>query len=116
MDFHVKSSMGWGMTSDDEVDPNKVRCGLFALVTARLEDAHEFTVKGQSANVGNDRVTSLVSDIRSNRDEICIHLDAMVLIKNPQYLMPALSRKRSLNGGSNDCDTQPKQLIKITTY
>ncbi len=82
VDFLAKSSMGWGMVSDDEIDPTKVRTGLFALITARLEDAHEFAVKGQSAKTDNDQIASFVSDIRSNLDEIHIHLDAIELIKN----------------------------------
>jgi len=81
VDFLAKSSMSWGMVSDDEIDPTKVRKGLFALITARLEDAHEFAVKGQSAKANNDQIASFVSDIRSNLDEIHIHLDAIELIK-----------------------------------
>jgi hypothetical protein len=36
----------------DEIDAIKVRSALFALVTARLEDAHMFAVKGQARDLG----------------------------------------------------------------
>lgn len=67
--------------SNAEVDSIKVRTGLFALFTARLEDAHEVAVKGQSAKISDDQIAGLVGDIRSNLDEIRIHLDAIELIK-----------------------------------
>lgn len=70
------------MAGDDEIDPIKVRTGLFALITACLEDAHEFGVKGQSAKTDNDQIASFDSDIRSNLDEIRIHLEAIELIRN----------------------------------
>jgi len=35
----------------DKIDPVKVRSALFALITARLEDAHIFAVKGQSRDL-----------------------------------------------------------------
>ncbi len=83
MDFHAKSSMGWDMAdTDDHVDPIKVRTGLFALVTARLEDAHQIAVKGQAANVGNADVGGLVIELRSMFDEINVQLDAIELMNN----------------------------------
>ncbi|MEP0077512.1 MAG: hypothetical protein ABJP02_03870 [Parasphingorhabdus sp.] len=68
--------------TDDEIDPIKVRTGLFALITARLEDVHEFAVKGQSTKVNAEQVSEYVSDIRSNLDEVYLQLTAIELIKN----------------------------------
>ncbi|OAO00172.1 hypothetical protein A8B75_18915 [Sphingomonadales bacterium EhC05] len=68
--------------TDDEIDPIKVRTGLFALITARLEDVHEVAVQGQSEKTENDQIASFVSDIRSALEEIHIHLDAIELIKS----------------------------------
>lgn len=82
MDFRKKSSMGRDMADDNENDPTKVRTGLFALVTARLEDAHEIAVKGQSANLGNTDVSGLVIELRSMFDEINVQLDAIELMNN----------------------------------
>ena len=36
---------------NDEIDAIKIRSALFALITARLEDAHMFAVKGQSRDL-----------------------------------------------------------------
>lgn len=67
---------------DDEIDPNKVRTGLFAVITARLEDAHVCAVKGQSAKLNDDQITSFVSDIKSSLAEIQIQVDAIELIES----------------------------------
>ncbi len=68
--------------ADDEIDPIKVRTGLFALITARLEDAHEIAVKGQAAKIGNQNIGDLIVDLRSILDEINIHIDAIDLIQD----------------------------------
>ena len=84
MDFHTKSSMGWDMAdTDDEIDPIKVRTGLFALITARLEDAHEIAVKGQVAKISNQDIGDLIVDLRSMLDETNIHIDAIDLLRDP---------------------------------
>ncbi len=84
MDFHAKSSMGWDMAdTDDEIDPIKVRTGLFALITARLEDAHEIAVKGQVAKISNQDIGDLIVDLRSMLDETNIHIDAIDLLRDP---------------------------------
>ncbi len=74
--------MVWRMANDDEIDPVKVQTGLFALITARLEDAHEFAVKGQSENANAEQAAGYVGDIISNLDEIYVQLNAIELIKN----------------------------------
>ncbi|WP_422344510.1 hypothetical protein [Parasphingorhabdus sp.] len=70
------------MADDDEINPIKVRTGLFALITARLEDANEIAVKGQAANLGNPDVSGLVIELRSLLDEINVQLDAIELMTN----------------------------------
>jgi len=62
---------------DDEIDPVNVRSALFALITARLEDAHVFAVKGQSRDLDSADARSCLTDIRSTLDEIQIQLDAV---------------------------------------
>ncbi len=77
MDFHAKSSMGWHMTdTDDEIDPIKVRTALFALVTARIEDAHEVAIGGQSPQTTSDHIVEAVADLQSIGQEIEILLMA----------------------------------------
>lgn len=77
------SSMGWDMAdTEDEIDPIKVRTGLFALITARLEDAHEIAVKGQAAKISDQEVGGLVVDLRSTLDEINIQNDAIDLSRD----------------------------------
>ncbi len=70
------------MANEGEIDPVKVRTGLFALLTARLEDAHEFAVKRQSAKANAEQANEYVSDIRSIVDEVYVQLTAIELIKN----------------------------------
>ena len=62
---------------DEEIDPVKVRSALFALITARLEDAHVFAVKGQSRDLDSADARSCLTDVRSTLDEIQIQLDAV---------------------------------------
>ena len=66
---------------DDEIDPTKVRSSLFGLITARLEDAYVFAVKGQSRNVNAADARNCITDIRSILDEVQIQLDAAELIQ-----------------------------------
>ncbi|MEQ8742360.1 hypothetical protein [Parasphingorhabdus sp.] len=65
---------------DDEIDPVKVRSALFALITARLEDAHMFAVKGQPRDLEAADVTNCITEIQSILDEAQIQLDAVGLI------------------------------------
>lgn len=74
--------MGRDMADDNEIDPTKVRTGLFVLVTARLEDAHQIAVKGQAANICNVDVSGLVIELRSLFEEINVQMDAIELMNN----------------------------------
>ena len=65
---------------DDEIDPVKLRSALFALITARLEDAHAFAVKGQARDLDAAEFKSNITDIRAILDEIVIQLAAAELI------------------------------------
>lgn len=65
---------------DYEIDPIKVRSALFALTTARLEDAHVFAVKGQSRELNDAEIRNCITDIRSILDEVQIQLDAAEFI------------------------------------
>ena len=62
-----------------EIDPVKVRSALFALITARLEDAHMFAVKSQSRHLDVADVRNCITDIRSILDEVQVQLDAAEL-------------------------------------
>ncbi len=68
------------MKNDDEIDDIAVRTGLFALITARLEDAHEIAVTGQSSKIDEQLVFDLSSDLESNLDEIRILLSAVAVV------------------------------------
>lgn len=65
---------------NDEIDSKKVRSGLCAIITARLEDAHMFAVKGQSKDLDAAEVSDQTTNIRSILDEVAIQLDAAQLI------------------------------------
>lgn len=81
MDFRAKPSICCDKSNiDDEVDPIRVRCALFALITARLEDAHMFAVKGQARDLNASDARNCITDIRSILDEVHIQLDAIVQI------------------------------------
>ncbi|WP_461454698.1 hypothetical protein [Parasphingorhabdus sp.] len=69
--------------TDDEIDPIKVRTALFALITARLKDAHEIAVKGQATKISNQGIGTLIVDLRSMLDEIIVHIDAIDLLRDP---------------------------------
>tara|TARA_R110002124_G_scaffold270267_1_gene438678 strand:+ start:2701 stop:3006 length:306 start_codon:yes stop_codon:yes gene_type:complete len=76
MDFRAKPSICCDMAKiDDEVDPIKVRCALFALITARLEDAHMFAVTGQAKDLNAADTRNCITDIRSILDKVQIQLD-----------------------------------------
>lgn len=73
--------MGQDMANiDDETDPIKARTGLFAIMTARFEDASVFTVKSQSRDLSAADARNHISDISSILDEVQIQLDAAELI------------------------------------
>lgn len=65
---------------EEELDPIKVRTGLFAIMTAMLESAHDAAVKGQSSKSTADDVEDHIADIRSILGELEIQLDAAELI------------------------------------
>lgn len=48
VEFWSRLGIDRDMVNLDEIDPQKARSGLFALITARLEDAHELAVRGQN--------------------------------------------------------------------
>lgn len=77
MDFHAKLSMGWGMINLDEIEPIKVRSALFALITARLEDAHELAVRGQRTKMDRSEVLKLLEGIVDQTNQIEILLMAI---------------------------------------
>ena len=70
------------MANDDEIDPIKVRTGLYALITARIEDAHDIAVKGQAVRLKDQKVEDLIVDLRSMLDEMKIQTDAIELMNN----------------------------------
>jgi len=68
------------MNNNEKFDAVKVRCALFALITARLEDAHEIAVRGQSSKADQLLISQLTSDLEGNLDEIRILLNASMLV------------------------------------
>ncbi len=79
-------SSGLGRNMDSEIDKAKVISGLFGLITAKLEDAHEASVSGQGQRVGDETRGQAIVDIRSAQDEIAILLSAIELVGG---LLPA---------------------------
>jgi len=71
------------MADDDKIDTIKVRTGLFALITARLEDAHDITVKGQAVHLNDQNVKDLIVDLCSMLDEVKIQIDVLDLMHDP---------------------------------
>lgn len=74
------------MDIDEKLDAIKVRGALFALITARLEDAHEIAVRGQSSKAGRELISQLKNDLEANLEEIQILLNASVLVLDLRVL------------------------------
>jgi hypothetical protein len=70
------------MDNDEKLDATKVRGAVFALITARLEDAHEIAVRGQSSKADQDLIVQLTNDLEANLEEIRILLNALTLVSN----------------------------------
>ncbi len=68
------------MDDDERFDAIKVRGALFALITARLEDAHEIAVKGQSSKTVQKLISQLTIDPEVHLEEIQILLNASELV------------------------------------
>ncbi len=81
-----QSDAGFGRNMDSEIDKAKVVCGLFGLITAKLEDAHKASVTGQGQRVGDEAMGQAIADIRSAQDEIAILVSAIELVGG---LLPA---------------------------
>lgn len=70
VDFLLHLSADWGMINFDEIDPRKARSGLFALVTERLEDAHELAVHGQNSDLERNEVLFVLGEITDQANQI----------------------------------------------
>ena len=68
------------MQSDDTFDAIEVRGALFALITARLEDAHEIAVTGQSSKADQQLISQLTNDLEGSLEEIRILLNASMIV------------------------------------
>ena len=75
------SSAGFITVIDDEIDPIRVRTGLFALITARLEDSNDAATKGQLTHLNDQQVKVCLAETESNLDEIQVQLEAISLIR-----------------------------------
>lgn len=58
----------------------EVMSGLFGLVTATLEDAHDASVVGQGSNRPDEERRAAINNLRTAQDEIAIILSAIELI------------------------------------
>ncbi len=81
VDFLSEMSVIRRMINLDEIDPTKVRSGLFALVTALLEDAHELAVHGQRSKIDHSEVMKLLDDLVDQTNQIEILLMAIGTIR-----------------------------------
>tara|TARA_R100001244_G_scaffold132319_1_gene108087 strand:- start:8126 stop:8431 length:306 start_codon:yes stop_codon:yes gene_type:complete len=82
LDLREETSVVECMDNDERIDAIKVRGALFALITARLEDAHEISVKCQSSKTDQELISQLTSDLEANLEEIRILLNASALVSN----------------------------------
>lgn len=80
LDLREKPHLAECMESGDKFDAIKVRGGLFALITARLEDADEIAVRGQSSKNDQRLISQLTNDFEANLDEIRILLNGYALV------------------------------------
>lgn len=80
LDLREVTSFVGCMDIDEKLDAIKVRGALFALITARLEDAHKIAVKGQSSKAEQELISQVTSDLEGNLEEIRILLNASVLV------------------------------------
>lgn len=64
----------------------EVLAQLFVMLTARLEDAHEFATAGQASGMKLDRLAALARQLRETaRDIIAIAEVIMILTDNPAH-------------------------------
>jgi|GEM_PF-6713108 len=82
LDLREETSLVEYMDNDERIDAIKVRGALFALITARLEDAHLIAVKGQSSKADQQLISQLISDLEGNLDEIRILLNASEIVSD----------------------------------
>lgn len=80
LDLREGMSVVGCMADQDEIDAVKVRGALFALITARLEDAHDIAVRGQSSKADLQLISQLTNDLEGNLEEIRILLNASVIV------------------------------------
>lgn len=70
------------MINLDDIDSRKARSGLFALVTARLEDTHELAVRVQNPQLDQNGVLSRLGEITDQAHQIEILLMAIGTIRD----------------------------------
>ena len=58
----------------------EVMSGLFGLITAKLEDAHDASVIGQGSNLPDEARQTAINSLRTAQDEIAILLCAVELL------------------------------------
>ncbi|NCP44690.1 MAG: hypothetical protein GW822_14865 [Sphingomonadales bacterium] len=80
LDLREETSVVGCMDNGEKFDAIKVRGALFALITARLEDAHEIAVKGQSAEADHELISQLASDLEAYLEEIQTLLNASTIV------------------------------------
>lgn len=80
LDLREETRLLGCMNNDEKFDATKVRGALFALITARLEDAHEFAVKGQSYKADRELISQLTIDLEARLEEIQILVNASELV------------------------------------
>jgi len=86
LDLREEMSLVGCMANEDEIDAIKVRGALFALITARLEDAHEIAVRGQSLKADRELISQITKDLEGNLEEIRILLNASVLVSEARAI------------------------------
>lgn len=67
---------------DGQMNKAGVISGLFGLITAKLEDAHDASVIGQGSNRPDDERQAAMNGLRTAQDEIAILLSAIEFISS----------------------------------
>ncbi len=81
VDFAWQVRLAASMASDpDQIEQMEVRRGLFAIITARFEKAHEAAVMGQAHDASAADISAQLASIQTILDETKILVAAISLL------------------------------------
>ena len=65
------------------MDKSQVTSGLFGLITAKLEAAHDASIIGQGRSIPDEGKKAAINELKTYLDEVEILLSAIELIGSP---------------------------------